>query len=274
MAGKQIYKCPLCGNPLIQVAQSFQCHNQHNFDIARQGYVNLLVVQQKKSKNPGDNKEMIAARQRFLDSGKYDCLIQPCARLLARHLKGQATLLDIGCGDGYFTVKISEHLDEVSAYGLDISKQAILAATKRSKKIHWLVASSKDVPFLDHSLSTIMKINAPAQFDSLRTRLKTGGVILSVTPGAKHLKKLKALLYHTPRPHQPEPAPAGWSLIDRQQVESEIHLSEPSQIRDLLLMTPYAWNIPRDVYTKITKLEHLDTPIAFQINLWQPKDSA
>ena len=61
--------CPICGEQLHIRDKSCLCPNRHSFDIARQGYVNLLTVQQKHSLNPGDTREQVLSRRTFLEAG-------------------------------------------------------------------------------------------------------------------------------------------------------------------------------------------------------------
>ncbi len=274
MSNPADYICPICQLSLEQKDNRYCCANAHSFDIAKQSYVNLLTVQQKKTKNPGDNKIMINARRNFLDKQYYDCLIPACITLLQKHTEPNGKILDIGCGDGYFTAKIAELLAGGSqCYGLDISKEAIKVAAGRDKEIHWMVASSKEIPLPDNSLSAVIKINSPATFEQLATKLTSNGVVLSVTPGAAHLDGLKQQVYADAKPHNPEPSPNGFVSIDQILVESKLHLDNTGDIQNLFNMTPFAWNAPKAIREKIALLETLDTTIAFQLNIWQQQES-
>lgn len=269
------YICPLCHQRLLRNINSFQCENKHNFDIAKQGYINLLPVQQKKSKNPGDNSLMVTARRDFLDKGHYDLLVPPCIDLINKHTDAHKTLLDIGCGEGYFTNKIFSQINYEQAYGLDISKEAIKIAARRNPEIHWMVASSKDIPLPDNYLSAIVKINAPAQTETLIGKLQQQGIIISVTPGAHHLDGLRKVIYSEAKSHTPEPALEQFVLIGQELVENTLILSSKEDIQRLFFMTPYAWNASREIQQKVEQLDQLQTTVAFQINVWQKqKDHA
>ena len=63
--------CPIDGLPIFRNARSLKCGKGHGYDLAKEGYYNLLLVQQKATLDPGDNKEMVAARRRFLDLGRF-----------------------------------------------------------------------------------------------------------------------------------------------------------------------------------------------------------
>ncbi len=95
------YSCPLCHAPLSRSDNHYSCPQRHQFDLAKEGYVNLLPVQFKRSRDPGDSAEMMQARRAFLDAGHY----QPLRDAIAERLRHYAPtdLLDIGCGEGYYT---------------------------------------------------------------------------------------------------------------------------------------------------------------------------
>ncbi len=131
--------CPLCQTGLLSSPTGVQCSNRHSFDRARQGYLNLLPVQHKASRAPGDNAEMVQARRDFLSAGYY----QPIADFLCRHAISAEidSWLDIGCGEGYYTGQLANALDASLAYALDISKEAVRQACRRSNSVEWMVAS-------------------------------------------------------------------------------------------------------------------------------------
>ena len=263
------YICPICRQALQQVKNSYQCDNGHNFDCAKEGYVNLLVVQQKKSKNPGDNKTMIVARKSFLDKGYYDIIIDPCKKLIADLGYENSNLLDIGCGDGYFTQQIIGPLNFQRAYALDISKDAIKIAAKRHKQINWLVASGVNIPIEKSHIDVILKINAPLNYEVAANLLNQNGIIISITPGSQHLYEFKQLIYQTPQTHQAEEAPAQFKSIKKIELEGKICLTNNTDIQNLFVMTPYYWNASTATKEKVATVDRLETQIAFTINVWQ-----
>ncbi|WP_425278789.1 putative RNA methyltransferase [Enterobacter hormaechei] len=128
------FSCPLCHAPLTCAEKTFICPQGHQFDRAKEGYVNLLPVQHKRSRDPGDSAEMMQARRAFLDAGHYQPLRDAVVALLRQSLtEGVSAMLDIGCGEGYYTATFADVAAEKGAetYGLDVSKVAIRAAAKR-----------------------------------------------------------------------------------------------------------------------------------------------
>ncbi|MDH5379003.1 MAG: methyltransferase domain-containing protein, partial [Gammaproteobacteria bacterium] len=156
--------CPLDGEPLTGNETSLVCIKGHSFDIARKGYVNLLNVQYKRSKDPGDSKEMVLARRAFLEAGHFAPVSNHMNEIIKRlaHPNSEYSILDAGCGEGYYLDRLYRALGEdetslkVSLSGVDISKQAIQAAAGRNKEIQWLVASNRQLPIQGETIDTIV----------------------------------------------------------------------------------------------------------------------
>lgn len=141
------FSCPLCHQPLSREKNSYICPQRHQFDMAKEGYVNLLPVQHKRSRDPGDSAEMMQARRAFLDAGHYQPLRDAIVAQLRERLDDKATaVLDIGCGEGYYTHAFADALPEITTFGLDVSKVAIKAAAKRYPQVTFCVASSHRLP--------------------------------------------------------------------------------------------------------------------------------
>jgi len=266
------YTCPICRNNLIPENNSYVCENAHCFDVAKEGYVNLLPVQQKKSKNPGDNKTMIHSRRDFLNTHIYDLLIKPCAKIINKNLEQQPSnrnLLDIGCGDGYFTSKIQDQLTHPTlCYGMDISKDAIKTCAKNYKSINWFVASFNDIPLPIKSVDIILKINAPINYEKSLKKLSDNGIIISVTPGENHLNGLKSIIYENAQKHKPEICPFSYKALHSQHLTDKMKLTSETDIKNLFMMTPFFWNASQISKDKINNLHYLESDIAFDINVW------
>lgn len=152
--------CPHCGNPLEREERRFVCRKNHSFDMARQGYVNLLPVNQKHSKNPGDTRDMVSARRAFLDKGHYAPIAEKVAELLSAVLPENPAVLDAGCGEGYYLTELMKTLGEGNCMGVDISKDAVRFASGRNKQALWLTASAAHLPVATGALDGIMSMFA------------------------------------------------------------------------------------------------------------------
>ena len=239
------YSCPLCHAPLSRSDNHYSCPQQHQFDLAKEGYVNLLPVQFKRSRDPGDSAEMMQARRAFLDAGHYQPLRDAIAERL-RHAAPQA-LLDIGCGEGYYTGQLAAALPEAEGYALDISREAVKRSAKRHPQITWLVASMARLPLESASLDLIASVFSPIDWNEAARVLRTGGGILRLGPARDHLLELREKLYDEVREYQDDKhlndLPAGFSLAHSEQLSFRLPLDSRQAREDLLSMTPHGWRV-------------------------------
>ncbi|SJN59166.1 23S rRNA (guanine(745)-N(1))-methyltransferase [Vibrio ruber DSM 16370] len=268
------YQCPLCDTPLQQEPGTFRCINRHQFDIAKEGYVNLMPVQHKRSKDPGDNKAMMQARRHFLEQGYYTAMRDQAARLCAQFISQSAELLlDIGCGEGYYTTHVAQTLDadnsDLQVYGLDISKPAIRYAAKRYPNCQFCIASSHRLPFAAQSIDAILRIYAPCKSEELHRCLKDDGIVVTVTPAARHLYQLKALIYQDVRLHDPQAESIeGFTPVHEEQLHYPMQMSGTDAL-NLLQMTPFAWRASEAVKTALQQQETFHCEADFTLRVYR-----
>lgn len=267
------YLCPLCHQPLTLIQNSWRCENQHQFDCAKEGYVNLLPVQHKRSKQPGDSADMMQARREFLDAGHYQPLQQRVAELLDRVLPQDAvTLLDIGCGEGYYTEAVSQRLTSRAhrqIFGLDVSKVAIRYAAKRYSEIKFCVASSHRLPFADASMDAVLRIYAPCKASELARVVRTGGYVLTVAPGPRHLLQFKALIYQQVQLHEESSEQLeGFSRVEQGALSYPMTL-DGEEAAALLQMTPFAWRARPEVWGQLVGEKAFACETDFVLTLWR-----
>ncbi|RYG16977.1 MAG: methyltransferase domain-containing protein [Chitinophagaceae bacterium] len=261
--------CPLCASPLIQNSQGVSCINRHQFDCAKEGYFNLLPVQYKSSLEPGDAKQQLQARRAFLTQGFFAPLVTSLLDLIPKDVN---TLLDIGCGEGYFTQHLGAHCKEADVYGIDISKAGIrLAAKNTSAKFIYAVASSYALPLADSSMDVITRIYAPSKDDELRRVICPGGKLLIVTPGSRHLIKLRQKIYEHIRPHTSPKTPEGFRTTEARELEFDLTISDPEHTRALLDMTPFSWRLSDAVKAELMEVGIQDCA-HFQLNVYEIDD--
>lgn len=269
------FKCPVCGEGLQPVERCFRCSKGHSFDIARQGYVNLLMSNHSSAKRHGDDKAMVDARRLFLDKGYYAPLRQAVCAVAVEHCGKTVELLDAGCGEGWYTVGVKETLEAAGktchACGIDISREALIQAARRDAGLQLAVAGVNNLPVPDGSCDLLMSIFAPHDEGEFRRVLRKGGILLRVVPLEEHLMGLKAAVYDRPYPN-PSPdctPPSGFTMLECREVRSTLQLPCGEDIRNLFMMTPYYYKTGRRDQEKLAALEELETEIAFGIFVYQ-----
>ncbi|TLU61304.1 23S rRNA (guanine(745)-N(1))-methyltransferase [Thalassotalea litorea] len=263
------YLCPLCNHPLHLDNKTFKCENNHSFDVAKEGYVNLLPVQFKHSKDPGDNKQMVNARRAFLENEFYAPLRNKLLELYQNFNEFDAnTVLDIGCGEGYYTS--SHKMENNHVYGIDIAKNAIRIAAKKYRDCHYSVASIAQLPFANESIDWAYSVYAPIKVEEFHRIIKAGGYLLVVSPGARHLWQLKSLIYRTPQPHDETcPDMSGFELIEETRLAYEMSMPTIDDRFNLLTMTPFAFKSSDDLTRALTQAEQFVCETDFMIRLFK-----
>lgn len=266
------FKCPKCQQKLDLVlhqnTKSYRCENGHCFDLAKQGYVNLLLVEKKKSKNPGDDALMIKSRETFLNQGYYACLAEELAGQL-NQLGCQATfnLLDIGCGEGYYLQKIVAQKTWGIA-GIDISKYGVKLAARRNPTGRFAVASAFDLPFFEHEFDAAISVFSPVSVDETLRVIKPGGSLFMVGPGPRHLAQLAEKIYQKVECHKGNNVlheHPKFKLMQSKKITENISVDN-LYVLDLLRMTPYYWTATAEQQEAIASLPSLQTEIEFEIN--------
>jgi len=269
--------CPIDGERLEFDEKQLVCENGHAFDIARQGYVNLLPVQHKRSKQPGDSKEMVVARTQFLNSDVYE----PIANKLAEITFAQMTdnpvsnkeicLMDAGCGEGYYFDYLFNYLkgkeggSDLAFIGLDISKPAIMESAKRNKQISWIVGTNRQPPVADVSVDIILCVFGFQSFEGFHKILKSSGKVILIEPGPDHLKELREIIYtevkRTDPPDLLQAEEMGFSMQETQSLQFKTGAINNEQINNLLLMTPHFYRANKEGREQAANLQTLDLTV-------------
>jgi 23S rRNA (guanine745-N1)-methyltransferase len=259
--------CPLDGNPLQRVDKAWRCPQGHSFDIARQGYVHLLPVQKKRSKDPGDSKSMVAARQRFLEAGYYRPIADAVsAATLSGTTEGsELSCLDAGCGEGYYLRQLAASKRDVSLsmLGLDISKWAVLAAARRDKRACWVVGSNANLPVLSASVDRLLCLFGFPVYPEFARVLRPGGRLVQVDAGQDHLRELREVVYPEVRAdsRKVNPVPEGFRRVGTQDLRFTVHLEGAEPIADLLAMTPHLYRASMEGRARAAALETLSVTV-------------
>lgn len=268
--------CPVCGKELHTDGKGLCCGNRHSFDLAKSGYVNLLLSQQQKAKRHGDDKRMVRARRDFLNKGYYNVLLEAILRAVGEHAGNGCRILDAGCGECWYTAKIYEHLTgghgKPEMLAVDISKDALAAGAKRNQDVEYAVASVFRLPVRDASCDLVLSIFAPFCGEEFARVLKDDGVLIRVVPLEKHLLRLKEAVYDRVYENKMERVcPEGFELLGQREIREKIHLSGNEDIRNVFTMTPYYYKTGTEDQEKLSRLSELDTEIEFGIITYRKK---
>ena len=260
------YQCPVCASELQKNEKQYSCSQNHSFDIAREGYVNLLLANQKNSKEPGDSEFMVKARKSFLDAGYYDRLSDALNGLLQK----QSRILDLGCGEGFYSDRLWKFFEslgtEVQIFGIDISKTAVREAAKRNKNIEFCVGSNFKLPYKDASFDTVFSVFAPFDEKELKRVLAPGGRFICVRPASEHLCELSALVYEKPQLQGKTLSEiSDLKLIEKKSVKYQMQLKTNQDITNLVSMTPYYWHLSEEKKAGFSTKENLSVTADFEI---------
>ena len=253
--------CPVCGEGLFVHEKSLKCGNGHCFDIAREGYVNLLSGGHKSGGSIGDSRQMAQNRREFLSLGHFDLLGDFLADY-AESLKPE-TVLDVCCGEGHYSEKILQKM-RFDLYGFDLSRAMVRLAAKRKLDASFFVANISEIPIRSGSIDFAFHLFAPWCGGEFARILSDDGVFLTVVPGSNHLFSLKKALYEKPYLND-ENLPEGGGLIltEKGKLSGKILLESQKEIASLFAMTPYYYHTSSEDRAKLENLEKLETEIEF-----------
>ena len=188
-ASATAFACPICQENLTLVESSLKCNNRHSFDLAKFGYVNL-APQIKQSANY--DKENFQNRQQILEAGFYQAILDAVSDLLASS-KTTKIILDIGCGEGFYSRKLQERHPDKTLYAFDISKDSVQIAANSEPNwaVNWFVGDLARLPIKDASMNILLDIFSPANYGEFRRVLSKDGILIKVIPTENHLKEIR-----------------------------------------------------------------------------------
>ncbi len=262
--------CPKCRKPLVKKDNVYLCEMGHSYDISKEGYVNLLLPNKKNSLLPGDNKEMVQAREQFLNKDYYKPLQEAILKYLNSNYSKDITMLDAGCGTGYYSTNIKQKFSRcIDLIGVDISKFAVQRAAKKSKDSAFLVGSTFDLPIDSKSIDVILNIFSPKAIEEFKRVLKDDGILIQVMPGKSHLIQLKEILYKdSTYENDVEYEYGDLKLKDSMSLTYEIKVNK-EDLMHLFTMTPYLYKTKLEDIKSLDNIEGLSITIDFIIAIWQ-----
>jgi len=263
--------CPVCFGPLTVGPSAVNCSKSHTYDRAREGYLNLLLANQKGSNDPGDDRDSVAARREFLAAGHYDFLPETIDRIVARHEDSPGVIADAGCGEGYYLARQARKFPDAACYGFDISRSAMRLASRSYGDCTWAVANiARRLPLTDKSCDLLLSIMAPRNATEFERVLKLSGQIVVVVPGDYHLGQLTDLLMTKPSDQSAKPDIVTRSLSPAFNLESSQNIkidfsADQATIQKLVTMTPLRWKSRRNSLENLLQIDRLNITASFKI---------
>jgi 23S rRNA (guanine745-N1)-methyltransferase len=256
--GHRLLRCPICRLDLHAKPGALACRNRHSFDLAREGYVNLLSGRRRRPSEGGDRPEQLRHRAAFLDAGHFDFVPAAIAKqpreAEATPADGQWRVLDAGCGTGHHLARIAGGLGSGTVgLGLDITTAAARLAARRSPELAFAVADLwARWPVRDAAFDLVLSIFAPKNFAETARVLRPGGWLALVYPGPDHLVELRR---RYPLLRQQEDKATRYAKNAQRLIGQPIAARlvrraslDARTVRDLVLMGPGARNIAASAF--------------------------
>lgn len=261
--------CPLCGKELNMAERTCVCENRHSFDVARQGYVNLLTVQHKHSLNPGDTKEQVISRRAFLDGGFYAPIVDTLIRTAGKY-EAHGPILDAGCGEGYYSSRLAEALN-AELLGLDISKEAVRYAAGKYKNALWICGTAAKLPVESDSIGLLCSLFAVTLPEEFHRCLRPDGLFFQVLAAQDHLLGLKKIIYPELKLREKDSVPAlpGFALVESVPIRFDFTVTG-QQVQNLLSMTPHVYRISKAGADALRATETLTDTASCVLNVYRP----
>lgn len=260
-----MYRCPICNQPLTVLERSAICVSKHNFDRAKSGYFNFLLKNQTILR--GDHPTQIDARRNFLSKDFYLPLANQVNKMIASHKP--SSLIDAGCGEGYYTHAIKKDNPTCQVYGFDISKEAVEKAAKQNREIHYCVSSVNRLPYRNNSSDMITSLFAPIDEVEFLRVLRVNGILLVISAHPQHLLELKEVAYDTIVKHEHTSlSNAKLKLLNFEEFSFTLNLTQPD-ITNLFNMTPYGFRTSAKGKERVEAKENLAVTAKFIIETYQ-----
>lgn len=264
-----ILVCPKCGESLDTDGKSLRCKNGHCYDISKEGYVNLILSSGKNGDMIGDSAEMAKSRRAFLEKDYFSALSDKIAELIASYTDNCPDVVDICCGEGYYSQKVLER-KKCRLYGFDLSKTMVKLAAKRRLDATFFAANLSHIPIKDASVDAAFHLFAPFHEKEFSRILKDDGVLLTAVPGKEHLYSLKEAVYDKPYYNDEKlPEVKLLTLCNTIKASKEIELNSNDDILSLFNMTPYSRRTSENDKRKLAKLNRLTAKTEFVIGVYK-----
>lgn len=288
MSFASFLRCPLCGGVLIREGNSLFCDGhtgrRHCYDVAKEGYVNLLPPGKKNNARTGDDAAMISARTSFLSGGYYDCISDAAADAYLAHCpdrEASLTFMDAGSGEGYHTCRIAARLAEksgrpVEGCGADASKKGAASGAKRASSLadavslSFITGNIFALPCEDRSLDVLFSLFAPIPAAEAMRTLKEDGLLVVVASAPRHLWEMRCLIYDDPREGNAEATvPEGFALLSKTEVRQQVFIPNQNALDALFTMTPFYYRTPAEGRERLAQAGSLTVSVEADVYVFR-----
>lgn len=270
-----MFLCPICKKELKRIENSLKCENNHSFDYAKSGYVNLLNPGKQNNRVAGDSKEMIRARTRFFECGAYENIKSTLTEILLS--LGGKTVVDAGCGEGYYSLGIAKTNTGSTVLGFDMSKFGCEHGAKSARaeglnNAYFAVGNIFDLPLPDSYADTVVSLFAPVASEEFSRILKNGGHLVVVSAGIDHLDGLKSVLYDSIYPNEEKFLEfEGFDLLEVKNLKYQTVILGNDVIEALFTMTPYYHRTSQADKEKLHSVHTLKTTVEVNFIIYRNK---
>ncbi len=225
----------------------------------------------------GDDKPMLVSRRAFLEKGYYAHLLEALKDVCLEHFEKDCTLVDAGCGEGYYTDSIcralTEKTERVNFFAFDIAKDAAkMVAKKMGRSATVFVSSAYRMPLADESADGILSLFAPFAREEYLRVLKPGGLLIRAYPLEDHLFELKKAVYDHPLKNAAvSDSGEGWESVKEIRIRKRLELNSNEDIVALFGMTPYAHKTSEQDRNKLNALTKLSVETDFGVGVYRKK---
>lgn len=274
--------CPHCRARLHQIEQRFVCPRGHDFDIAREGYLNLLPPRRRAAAQVGDRRDMLLARRRFLAAGHYRFLSDALNAVVSEHLRLRArndniTVLDAGCGEGYYLERLQYALrhvlpsfESIQYLGLDIARDAARLAARHYPEIQFMVADTHVlIPCVDASVDVLLNVFAPRNVTEFSRIAAPDGLLVIVIPTSTHLQELRSIvpllsIQQDKRETVLDTFAVPFWPVDEKSIEHTVELVA-EDLQDLVAMMPSIRHLTPDSLTPLGSVSRQVVTFSFEM---------
>lgn len=265
--------CPVCKQGLDKQDKQYRCGNNHTYDEAKEGYVNLY---HNHGTNAGDDQEMLKARNSFLEKGYYEGISNVLNEIVIHYIqsfkKKDLSIMDAGCGEGYYLNRLKHKIDlcfpnhNMNYYGFDISKPAIKLAAKRNKGIEWFVANGNEIPIKNDSIDIFINMFSFYNEEEIKRILKKEGITIIIRAGQEHLIELKKIIYNELMFKDKEiDFDLAFFQVNKESYKFKINVTNQEDLQNLLMMTPHYWKAKPENKSIIKQLKSLMLTINLEV---------